>query len=228
LTPRETNLCGVVRWRAELLRASRGATITPFLIASGQLLEIELTRSKQTRKYFLIASFSGVLRGASNSPIGRLAFPGVRGSRITGHESRFTNCASRFTRNYPNQSLAKHNRKPTQMIKNKQQRSKSIASFCRVFLGSEDKGAQLKLAATNSTAKSTSPACPSGKQAAATKSKERAQAGVPVPRSNHESQVTNHKSRITSHDSLLTNHYSRLTSARIDPHRIPAPALGTR
>ena len=31
----------------------------------------------------------------------------------------------------PNQSLAKHNRKPTQLTENNHQRSKSIASFCR-------------------------------------------------------------------------------------------------
>ncbi len=31
----------------------------------------------------------------------------------------------------PNQSLAKHNRKPSQLTENKHQRSKSIASFCR-------------------------------------------------------------------------------------------------
>jgi REP-associated tyrosine transposase len=146
LTPRETDLCGAVRWHAGLLRGVRGATVAPFLIASGQLLEIELTRSEQRRKNFLIASFSGDLRGTSNSPIGRLAFPGVRGSRITGRESRFTNCASRFTRHHPNQSLAKHNRKPTQMIENKQQRSKSIASFCRAFLGSKGNGAQSRKA----------------------------------------------------------------------------------
>jgi len=50
---RGTDLRGVVRWPAEMLRASRGATTTPFLIASGQLLEIELSRSQQRRKYFL-------------------------------------------------------------------------------------------------------------------------------------------------------------------------------
>jgi len=32
-----------------------------------------------------------------------------------------------------NQSLAKHNRKPTQVVENKNQRPKSIASFCRAF-----------------------------------------------------------------------------------------------
>ena len=34
------------------------------------------------------------------------------------------------------QSLAKHNRKPTQLTENNRQRSKSIASFCRVFCNS--------------------------------------------------------------------------------------------
>jgi hypothetical protein len=33
-----------------------------------------------------------------------------------------------------NQSPAKHNRKPSQVAENNQQRPKSIASFCRVFL----------------------------------------------------------------------------------------------
>jgi hypothetical protein len=32
----------------------------------------------------------------------------------------------------PNQSLAKHNRKPMQTTENKHQRSKSIASICRI------------------------------------------------------------------------------------------------
>jgi hypothetical protein len=34
LRSREANFQGVVRWRPELLRASPGATITPFLIAT--------------------------------------------------------------------------------------------------------------------------------------------------------------------------------------------------
>jgi hypothetical protein len=33
----------------------------------------------------------------------------------------------------PNQSLAKHNRKPSQLTENNHQRSKSIASFCRTL-----------------------------------------------------------------------------------------------
>jgi len=34
----------------------------------------------------------------------------------------------------PNQSLAKHNRKPIQLAENKHRRSKSITSFCRTLL----------------------------------------------------------------------------------------------
>jgi hypothetical protein len=37
------------------------------------------------------------------------------------------------TPHFPNQSLAKHNRKPSQIIENNHQRLRSIASFCRVF-----------------------------------------------------------------------------------------------
>jgi hypothetical protein len=37
------------------------------------------------------------------------------------------------TRHYINQSLAKHNRKPSQIIENNHQRPKSIASFCRIL-----------------------------------------------------------------------------------------------
>jgi hypothetical protein len=61
LRPRDTNLCGMVRGRAKLLCASQGATITPFLINSGKLVKTELTCSRQRRKYFLIARFSGRL-----------------------------------------------------------------------------------------------------------------------------------------------------------------------
>ena len=35
----------------------------------------------------------------------------------------------------PNQSLAKHNRKPPQLLENKQRQFKSIARFCHVFRG---------------------------------------------------------------------------------------------
>ena len=40
-----------------------------------------------------------------------------------------------------NQSLAKHNRKPSQAIENNHQQPKSIASFCRVFSDYQGKGA---------------------------------------------------------------------------------------
>ena len=47
-----------------------------------------------------------------------------------------TQTTTPFTHLLPaqNQSLAKHNRKPSQLTENNHQRSKSIASFCRVFL----------------------------------------------------------------------------------------------
>jgi len=41
-----------------------------------------------------------------------------------------------------NQSLARHNRKPMQVIENKHQHYESIASFCRVFSDCQAKGAQ--------------------------------------------------------------------------------------
>jgi hypothetical protein len=48
---------------------------------------------------------------------------------------------ARFFRT-PNQSLAKHNRKSSQIIENNHQRPKSIASFCRVFCDYGGNGAQ--------------------------------------------------------------------------------------
>jgi hypothetical protein len=80
---------------------------------------------------------------------------------------------ARFLRT-PNQSLAKHNRKPSQIIENNQQRPKSIASFCRVFCDYKGNGAQLKLAATESTANAKS-----RRDAGATKVKD-AQARLPM------------------------------------------------
>jgi len=50
-------------------------------------------------------------------------------------------CSSLITRYCLIQSLAKHNRKPSQVIENKQQRPRSIASFCRVFCYCQGKGA---------------------------------------------------------------------------------------
>jgi hypothetical protein len=57
LRPRETNLCGVARWRAELPRAWRDATVKQFLTRSDPLLDIELSPSQQKRKYSLIGGF---------------------------------------------------------------------------------------------------------------------------------------------------------------------------
>jgi hypothetical protein len=45
-----------------------------------------------------------------------------------------SNHSSRVTHRRHYQSLAKHNRKSSQIIENNHQRLKSIASFCRVFL----------------------------------------------------------------------------------------------
>jgi hypothetical protein len=56
-------------------------TTRAFLIASRQLLEIELTNSQQTRKLFLIASFSAVLSAAMGMPHReRYRQAGMRGS----------------------------------------------------------------------------------------------------------------------------------------------------
>jgi hypothetical protein len=85
------------------------------------------------RRPILIAGFSAILGGGSNSPIKRLAFRGILALPSADHESRFTRHLPLSTRNRPNQSLAKHNRKPLQIIENNQRRCKSIASFCRVF-----------------------------------------------------------------------------------------------
>ncbi len=49
-----------------------------------------------------------------------------------------SNCSSLVTRHYFIQSLAKHNRKPSQIIENNRQRPKSIASFCRVLCAYSD------------------------------------------------------------------------------------------
>jgi len=44
-----------------------------------------------------------------------------------------SNHSSLITRRRSNQSLAKQNRKPSQLIENNHHQPKSIASFCRVF-----------------------------------------------------------------------------------------------
>jgi len=49
-----------------------------------------------------------------------------------------------------NQSLAKHNRKPSRLIENNHQRPKSIASFCRVFCNYTCNDAQPKSPCANS------------------------------------------------------------------------------
>jgi len=59
----------------------------------------------------------------------------VHGSLIARHAQPCAHHSSPANRHRRNQSLAKHNRKPIQLIENKQQRLKSIASFCRVFRG---------------------------------------------------------------------------------------------
>ena len=57
------------------------------------------------------------------------------GSMIARHAPPSAHHSSPSNRHRLNQSLAKHNRKPFQLIENKQQRRKSIVSFCRVFRG---------------------------------------------------------------------------------------------
>ena len=52
---------------------TRHCPIPQFLIASRQLLEIRLTRSQQTRKLFLIASFSAVSAPLPTNPDPRIA-----------------------------------------------------------------------------------------------------------------------------------------------------------
>jgi len=58
----------------------------------------------------------------------------VHRSLIASHTQPFPYHSSLDIRHRPNQPLAKHNRKPVQLIENKQRRLKSIASFCGVFL----------------------------------------------------------------------------------------------
>jgi len=76
-----------------------------FLIASRPALETELTPSQQTRKDFLIASFSAILSRESNPPIRRLAFPAMRGLRSAKHQSRSTRHSPLITRHCLIQTL---------------------------------------------------------------------------------------------------------------------------
>jgi len=114
---------------------ARASLIASFHASLAHPAHFTARHSSLVTRHFLTASFSAVLSGASNSAIRRLPFPAVRGSRFAGHESRFTSHEPRRTRHCPNQSLAKHNRKPSQLIENNHQRPKSIASFCRHFAG---------------------------------------------------------------------------------------------
>jgi hypothetical protein len=59
----------------------------------------------------------------------------IHASQKANHARPYSHHSSLATRHCPIQSLAKHNRKPVQLIENKQQQLKSIASFCRVFRG---------------------------------------------------------------------------------------------
>jgi hypothetical protein len=57
-TLRQNNLRAVAREHVQVVAAARHTPSTPLLIATGAKLKKELTRSKQRRKYFLIATFS--------------------------------------------------------------------------------------------------------------------------------------------------------------------------
>ena len=167
-----------------------------------------MIENKQQRP-ILIASFSGVLGDGLNSPIRRLAFPGVRGSPLAAHESEFTRHSPPITCHRPNQSLAKHNRKPSKVIENNHQLPKSIASFCRHFAGHtaprypgspyfysiQMKSHQItqlaqKTAITNLYSIQMSPFSPSQLRNSFAR---RAQADA-ADHARHESQVTSHKS----------------------------------
>jgi hypothetical protein len=56
-------------------------------------------------------------------------------SQTVNKAQPFSHHSSLTTGHCPIQSLAKHNRKPIQLIENKQRQLKSIASFCRLFRG---------------------------------------------------------------------------------------------
>src|SRR5271156_5831752 len=56
------NLCGVVRWRTELLCTSRGAPVTPFLIASGPNIKNGVKSLTAKEKIFSNRYFFGYLR----------------------------------------------------------------------------------------------------------------------------------------------------------------------
>src|SRR5579863_529594 len=94
------------------------------------------------RQYFYEYSAArecvSVSRGAVQTPKGRdmLEPPLVVTSTLPAHllpPCPSSHHSSLVTHHCQNQSLAKHNRKPSQLIENNHQRPKSIASFCRVF-----------------------------------------------------------------------------------------------
>ena len=70
-------------------------------------------------------NYVSVSRGTLAAPAGRDMFE-LAPTRTSVHPRRLLPTAI--------QSLARHNRKSSQIIENNHQRSKSIASFCRVFL----------------------------------------------------------------------------------------------
>jgi hypothetical protein len=63
------------------------------------------------------------------------ALSAFHASLTANNAQPYSHQSSLAPRHFPNQSLAKHNRKPIQLVENKQQQPKSIASFCRVFRG---------------------------------------------------------------------------------------------
>jgi hypothetical protein len=74
-----------------------------FLIASRQILEIDLTRSQQTGKLFLIARFSALLGWRHEFANHQIGVP--RNARCGRHKSRFTRHVPLITGHCPNQSL---------------------------------------------------------------------------------------------------------------------------
>jgi len=74
------------------------------------------------------------LRHPVRRPRIRVVRCAVHGTRSANHAQPLAGHASLARRHRPNQSLAKHNRKPRQAIENKRPQPKSIAGFCRLFL----------------------------------------------------------------------------------------------
>jgi len=96
------------------------------------------------RQYFYEYSAArecvSVSRGAVQTPKGRDMLEPARVGNSTLSAHLLAPCpashhSSLVTHHCQNQSLAKHNRKPSQLIENNHQRPKSIASFCRASCG---------------------------------------------------------------------------------------------